>query len=120
MDMIKYQRGVALSGLIFWGIVIALVAVLGMKVTPTAIEYFKLVKIIKTIASQTGPETTVPDIRKSFERFADVDYITDFKATDLEISKDGGKVVIEFAYEKKIPLFANVSLLIDYSGSSAR
>ncbi|MBL8418370.1 MAG: DUF4845 domain-containing protein, partial [Dechloromonas sp.] len=36
----KYQRGVALSGLIFWGIIIALVAILGMKVAPTTIEYY--------------------------------------------------------------------------------
>ena len=38
----KYQRGVALSGLIFWGVVITLVAVLGMKVVPTTIEYYKI------------------------------------------------------------------------------
>ena len=32
---------------------------------------------------------------------------------------ENGKVVIEFAYEKRIPLFLNVSLLIDYQGSTA-
>ena len=32
------QRGVALSGLLFWSIVLVLVAVLGMKVAPTYIE----------------------------------------------------------------------------------
>ena len=31
----------------------------------------------------------------------------------------GGRIVIEFAYEKRIPLFWNVSLLIDYKGSTA-
>ncbi len=120
MDMIKHQRGVALSGLIFWGIVIALVAVLGMKVAPTAIEYYKIVKDTKAVAAQAGPESTVADIRKSFDKFAEVDHLTDFNSSQLEISKDGGKVVIEFAYEKRIPLFANISLLIDYQGSSAK
>jgi hypothetical protein len=38
---------------------------------------------------------------------------------DLEISKDGGDTVISFAYTKKIPLFANVSLLIDFAASSS-
>lgn len=37
----------------------------------------------------------------------------------LEVTKDGGKIVIEFGYEKRIPLFWNVSLLIDYKGSTA-
>ena len=38
---------------------------------------------------------------------------------ELEIGKDGGEVVISFAYAKKIPLFANVSLLIDFAASTA-
>jgi hypothetical protein len=43
----KYQRGVALSGLIFWGVIFFLVAVLGMKVAPTTIEYYKILKNTK-------------------------------------------------------------------------
>ncbi len=115
----KYQRGVALSGLIFWSIVLVLVAVLGMKVAPTTMEYFKILKNSKTVVAQAGPDATVADIRQAFDKYADVDYITDFKSNQLDISKDNGKIVIEFAYEKRIPLFANVSLVIDYKGSTA-
>lgn len=114
----KYQRGVALSGLIFWGIVLILVAVLGMKVTPSIIEYSKILKDVKATAAKMGPESTVADVRNTFDRFAEIDML-EFSGKELEISKDGGKIVIEFAYEKRIPLFWNVSLLIDYKGSSA-
>lgn len=114
----KYQRGVALSGLIFWGIILVLVAVLGMKVAPTAIEYFKILKDSKAVVAQVGPDATVADVRKSFDKFADIDML-EFSGNQLEISKDGGKIVIEFAYEKRIHLFWNVSLLIDYKGSTA-
>lgn len=113
----KYQRGVALSGLIFWGIVLILVAVLGMKVAPTVLEYYKILKDSKAVVAQMGPDSTVADVRKSFDRFADIDQL-DFKGSDLDVSKDNGKIVIEFAYEKRIPLFANVSLVIDYKGST--
>ncbi len=115
----KYQRGVALSGLIFWGIILVLVSVLGMKVAPTTLEYFKILKNSKTVVSQAGPDATVADIRKAFDRFSEIDYITEFNSSQLEISKNAGKIVIEFAYEKRIPLFANVSLVIDYKGSTA-
>lgn len=114
----KYQRGVALSGLIFWGIILVLVAVLGMKVTPTAIEYFKILKDSKAVVAQVGPDATVADVRKSFDKFAEIDML-EFYGNQLDISKDGGKIVIEFAYEKRIHLFWNVSLLIDYKGSTA-
>src|SRR5664279_3904903 len=114
----KNQRGVALSGLLFWSIVLILVAVLTMKVTPTFIEYQKILKDIKATAAKAGPDSTVADVRKSFDKFADVDAL-DFKSSQLDISKDGGRIVIEFAYEKRIPLFWNVSLVIDYKGSTA-
>jgi hypothetical protein len=112
------QRGVALSGLIFWGIVIALVAIMGMKVVPTTIEYYKVLAAIKKTVNQVGPEATVPDVRKTFERYIGIDHV-EFDAKQLEITKNAGKIVVSFNYDKVIPLFANVSLLINYKGSSA-
>jgi len=116
--MMKNQRGVALSGLLFWCIVLILVAVLGMKVAPTFIEYQKILKDIKATANNAGSDSTVTDIRKAFDKFAEVDTL-DFKGSQLDISKENGKVVISFDYEKRIHLFWNVSLVIDYKGSSA-
>lgn len=101
-----------------WSIGIVLVAVLGMKVVPTYLEYYKILKDSKATAAKATPDSTVADIRKSFDKFAEVDHL-DFKGSDLEISKDGGKVVIDFAYERRIPLFWNVTLLIEYKGSTA-
>jgi hypothetical protein len=115
----KYQRGVALSGLMFWGVILIMLAVLGMKVVPSALEYYKLNKDIKAVVAQAAPEATVADLRRSFQKFAEIDQI-DFPASQLDIFKDrNGRLVIAFAYEKRIPLFANVSLVIDYKGSSA-
>ena len=39
--------------------------------------------------------------------------------TDLEIGKDGGKTLIEVAYERKVPVVANVSLLIEFNATTA-
>jgi hypothetical protein len=115
----KYQRGVALSGLIFWGIVIVLVAVLAMKVTPTTIEYYKILQDSKAVVANASPEATVAELRRSFDKYAEVDHLA-FSSKELEIYKDKGQIVIEFGYEKRIPLFGNVSLLIDYKGSTAK
>jgi hypothetical protein len=114
----KYQRGVALSGLIFWGVVITLVAVLGMKVVPTTIEYYKILKDIKATVNKVGPDATVADVRKTFDNFANIDQL-DFKPEQLDVSKERGKIVVSFDYDKRIPLFGNVSLVINYKGSTA-
>ena len=114
----KYQHGVALSGLIFWGIIIALLAILGMKVAPTTIEYYKVLKDAKATVNKVGPDATVAEVRRTFDNFANIDSL-DFKAEQLDVSKEGGKIVASFDYDKRIPLFANVSLVINYKGSTA-
>lgn len=117
--MTKYQRGFTLSGLIVWGAVIAVVAMMGMKVVPSVIEYYKILKDCKAVAAQVSQGATVADVKRSFAKFAEVDHI-DFSADQLDISKEGGQVVISFDYEKRIPLFANVALLINYKGSTGK
>jgi len=113
----KYQRGFELSSLIYWGIALALVALLGMKVVPTFVEYKKTVAAIKKTVGNVPQEASVPEVRKAYDKFAAVDSL-ELKAADLDISKDGGKIVISFAYDKKIPLFGPASILIEYQGSS--
>jgi len=113
------QRGVALSGLLLWGIVLSIGALFGMKVVPTYIEYQKIVKDAKATVAQVGGDASVSDVRRAFDKFAEIDML-DFKSSELDISKRNGQVVIEFAYERRIPLFANVSLVIDYQGSTAQ
>jgi hypothetical protein len=114
----KHQRGIALSGLIFWGVLVALVAILGMKVFPTATEYFKLQKTLKSVINQVGDEASYGDVKKSYENYAQIDDL-DIPVDQLDISKDSGRVVISFDYDKRIPLVANVSLVINYKGSTA-
>ncbi len=114
----KYQRGVTLSGMLMWGIGLALVAILGMKVFPSVLEYYKILKDAKATVNNLQPGATVPDVRRAFSKYAEVDLL-DIKPEDLEITKNGNQIVINFAYEKRIPLFWNASLLIEYSGSTA-
>ncbi|GHU32927.1 hypothetical protein AGMMS50256_23890 [Betaproteobacteria bacterium] len=117
MEM-KYQRGVSLSGLIAWGIVIGLVAVLGMKVGPEVIDYYKIKKCVASTAANSGGGKTVQDIRGIYARYADVDHIKTIDASDLDISKEGNEIVISFAYETRVHLFYNINLLIEFEGSS--
>ncbi len=114
----RYQRGVSLSGLLVWGAVISAVALLGIRVAPEVIDYYKIKKIVASTAANSSGKT-VPEIRAIFGKYADVDHIETITAADLDISKEGNQVVIAFEYEKRIPLFLNVSLLIDFQGSSS-
>jgi len=113
------QRGVSFLVIFLIGVVLALAAVGALKIGPAYSDFATAKKAIVAIAASEGRSGSVNDIRKAFDRRAAVDNITVVTAGELEISKDGGEVVISFAYAKKIPLFANVSVCIDFAASTA-
>jgi Tfp pilus assembly protein PilE len=113
------QRGLSLLALVFGLVVAAVVALVGMKVFPAYSEFMQSKKAIGAVAANEARGGSVVEIRKAFDRYANIDNITTLAGTDLDISKDGGELVISFAYQKKIPLFYNVSLLIDFAASTA-
>ncbi len=100
-------------------VVIVIGAIGGMKVAPAYLEFYSVKKAVTAIA-QGGDmrSATVADVRKAFDRRAEIDNITVIGGPDLDISKEGGDIVISFAYSKKVELFKNVSLLIEFAGSS--
>lgn len=109
------QRGISFFGLLILGIVLALLAIVGAKVVPTATEYMGIMKAVKKAAAESN---TVQEVRGSFDRTASVDYITSIEGKDLEVTKNGDKVVVSFAYDKEIALVGPAYLLIKYRGSS--
>ena len=113
----KYQRGITLTGLLVWGVIIFCVAVLGVKIGPEVVDFYKIKKAVASTALNVRGKT-VPEIRAVFDRYADVDSINTIKGVDLDIYKESNDVIIAFAYETRIPLFYNVSLLIDFQGAS--
>jgi hypothetical protein len=117
----KFQRGISFNVLMVGIAILAFASLLVMKAMPPWIEYGNAVKAIKGTASDGSlKEASVSQVRAAYGRRADMDDIKSVTAQDLEITKEGGELVISFAYTKKIPLFANVSLVFDFEGSSAK
>jgi Domain of unknown function (DUF4845) len=114
-DAATRQRGLTLIGLLFWGILVAMVALVVIRVLPTINEFTTIQRAVKKIA-QDNPGT-VPEIRAAFERQKNIEYsIASISGSDLQITKENDKVVIRFEYNKEVPLVEPVFLLIKYSG----
>ncbi|MFZ6658818.1 DUF4845 domain-containing protein [Undibacterium sp. TJN19] len=113
----QHQKGISLIGLILSMGVLILIAVLAMKVVPTAIEYNS---IRKAIFSAKNAGSTVREIQIAFDKQADVGYFDAIAGKDLVIVKNGEEVEVSFEYTKKIPLFGPASLLMEYSGTTAK
>ncbi len=116
--MVARQRGVSLGGLLVVLFLLVIVGIFSLKLIPVYIQYFKAKAAIEAIANDRSSAASVTEIRKAFDARAMIDDIEDVKAADLEITKEGGQVVIGFSYRKEVPLFANLGLFVDFVGSS--
>ena|SRR5688572_25194902 len=113
--MRKEQSGISLLGLIAILFILIVVALFAMKVVPSFMEYRAAKNIIEQVAKQVQAPT---EVRRAFESRAVIDDIKSIKAADLDVQREGNQIVIAFAYEKRIPLFGPVSLIIDYAADS--
>ena len=110
------QQGVSIMALIIGLVIFIIVALFGMKVLPSYMEYRAAKGAVEVIAKQ--PNASVADIKKAFEARSLIDGINSIKPNDLEITKEGNDVVVGFAYRKEVPLFGPVGLYIDYAANS--
>jgi Tfp pilus assembly protein PilE len=112
---IRHSRGITLIGLLFWAIVVAFVALIVVRVLPTVNEYSTILRAVQQIAKASP--STVAEVRASFDKQKEVEYsIATISGKDLVVTKENDKMVIRFAYDKEVPLFEPVFLLIKYSG----
>ena len=110
----QQQRGISLIGLLLVGSVLGSGVLVGLKVTPTVIEYLAVQKAVNKAAGGS----TVPEVRSIFDKAAQIDDISSIAGKDLEVGKQGERVVVSFAYQREIHLTGPAYLVLKYAGSS--
>jgi hypothetical protein len=108
------QDGISFIGLLFVVGVLAALGVLAAEVFPTLVEYQAILKATQKSAAGS----TVPEVRQIFDKASAIDDFTSVTGKDLDVSKNGDKVVVKFAYNKEIHMFGPAFLLLKYSGES--
>jgi len=115
----RVQRGLTLTGFLVTAVILVFAALLGFKIAPAYMEYYTIQKQIRLVAN----EVATPDrrtVESAFDRRATVENITAITAKDLDITKDGDRVIISVDYSVKVPLVGNLSAYMDFSASSDR
>lgn len=108
------QRGISLIGLVFVAGVLAMTGVVAAQVFPTVLEFMAVEKAVQRAAAGQS----VAEIRSIFEKATAIDDIKSITAKDLEITKEGDKVVVTFSYEREIHLAGPGYLTLKYQGRS--
>jgi hypothetical protein len=116
----KSQSGLSLIGVMIGGAVLAALLLVGLKLIPVISEYMGVKRSMAAVVGGANPQTaTVSELRSAFTKRAMVDDVTTITASDVDITKEDGRIVMSIEYSRKVKLFGNVSLLIDFSASTA-
>jgi uncharacterized membrane protein YhiD involved in acid resistance len=115
----RRQQGMSLFGMLFLAITITFVGLVAVRVLPTINEYLTIERAVKKVLEENPG--SVPSIRSAFDRQKDIEYsISSISGSDLEISQQGDKTTVSFAYEREVQVIDPVYLLIKYKGSHTR
>ena len=112
--MKQQQRGISFIGLLFVGAVVAFGGIVMAQVVPTLIEY----QAINKAANKAAAGNTVPEVRALFDKAGTIDDISSISGKDLDVTKEGDKTVVAFAYTREIHLAGPAHLLLKYNGRS--
>jgi Domain of unknown function (DUF4845) len=109
------QHGISLISLLIVGGTLAFLGVIGAQVAPTLIEFQAIKRAVNKVAAEGGLPA---EIRSSFDKAQAIDDFKSISGKDLDITKNGEKIVISFAYNKEIHLGGPAYLLLKYAGTS--
>ena len=115
----KYQRGMSFFSMMILIVLGISIVLLGVKLTPSYIEFFSVKKIMSAMAKDSAfPSMSPQEIRNSFDRRATIDYVDTVNGKDLDLSKENGQNVASIEYAKKIPLVLNISACLEFVAST--
>ena len=113
-SMKNKQRGISFIGILFVGGVLAFSGIIAAQVFPTLVEFQAITKA----ATKAQAGNSVVEVRNIFDKAAQIDDIKSITAKDIEVTKEGDKTVVSFAYNKEIHLGGPAYLLLKYTGRS--
>lgn len=110
----KQQRGLTFIGLLVVGGLLAFTGVVVAQLVPTYIEFMAVEKA----AQKASAGTTVSEVRSIFDKAAQIDDIRSIAGKDLEVGKEGDRVVVSFAYSREVHIAGPAYVVMKYEGRS--
>lgn len=113
------QRGITFIGWVFLIVPIGLVAYAGIRLAPIYMDDAKLGGVLEKTRDEFRLEPTArrDAISNSLGRRLEVEYLSEPALQDIDIRRSGTGWVLEVAYERQVPLFGNLSALVEFDHS---
>lgn len=111
----RNQQGYTLISLIFILGCVAAVVLLIFKIGPIYLDHSKVTNAFSALEGQGNlAELSESEIRSSLDKRFNMNYVSDLKAQEVKIVKQGSYVKVEADYEVVRPIVGNLSVLVEF------
>jgi len=115
------QRGLTILGFLLVAAVVVIFAMVGFRVIPSYIEYQSVRKALDDTMRGSSVDPNNPAaFRAELARRLQTSYVEDVKATDVILQRRGTQVTAELAWERRLHMFGNMYILLEFEATSAR
>lgn len=112
------QRGMTVIGMLLLIVVIAFVALIGMKVVPMYIQYFSIKSTIENVRKEPLlAQMTTSDIQNAIQKRFDIGYVDNISARDLKIRNERSGRVLDLIYQDERSLFYGLYVVLKVNES---
>lgn len=112
------QRGMTVIGMLLLIIVIAFIALIGMKVVPMYIQYYSIKSTVESIRKEPQlAQMSAQDIHNGIQKRFDIGYVENIKASDLKVRNDRSGRVIDLVYQDERELFYKLFVVLKVNES---
>jgi cell division protein FtsL len=112
------QRGMTVIGMLLVMIVVAFVALIGMKVVPMYVQYYSIKSTIESIRKEPQVAQMTPmDIQNAIQKRFDIGYVDNISARDLKIRNERSGRVLDLIYQDERSMFYGLSVVLKVNES---
>lgn len=113
------QRGITLTGFLVFAVIMIAALLLGFKIGPAYMEFYTIQKTLRAMAAEPAMKTASRgEFNSAWNARAGMDNIKAIGYDDIQIEKDGSGIVLSAEYSVRVPLFANLSALMEFKPRS--
>lgn len=114
------QRGLTIIGFLLVAAVTVIFIAVGARMVPAYIEYYSVQKSLEKTLYDVKDPTSINEVRRTFTKYIQTDYIDSVGADDIDVQKDGNVVTATATWARKLHLAGNVSLYLDFEAKASR
>ncbi|MGB0321879.1 MAG: DUF4845 domain-containing protein [Pseudohongiellaceae bacterium] len=115
VNNLSRQRGISSAGVLLIAVLLGLFFTVGLKVGPLYVDHNLITGLCQDLIDNGEANgMTVTEVRDRISSTLRINNVTDFDLNSIRMRKENGEAIITVAYEKRVPLIANLDIVATF------